>query len=989
MTHFPAATPARASFRLSGLLLVFCLCVGSQRAGAQHLAATSNLETLDKADLAHTRIHPSDTIREISANEGAAALQQTLVKLQTRASIMLIVAHPDDEDGGMLTVQSRGLGARTAMLTLTRGEGGQNVMTGDFNAALGLERTQELLAAGRYMGVDQFWGTEIDFGFSKTKEEAFAQWTHERVLYDAVRAVRLYRPLVLAAVFTGAVTDGHGQHQVSGEITQEVYTAAADPKVFPEMGLAPWAPLKVYARNPTYAISPKGLFDYATGKYTTPHFHNYVTNVDSSEAPNTNVVIHEGDYSPVLGMSYLQFARLGLGLQKTQNGGMGIPQAGTFDVAYHRYGSRVASAETETTFYDGIDTSIRGIATLAPGETTFLPRELAGIASLAARAEQEFRVQDPARIAPIVREGLVATDRLLAQVAASGLSPVEKINLQHELAVKRVQFNDALVESLGLSLRAQVAPATEPTGPFAGFGDPADTAGSAVPGDTLAVNVRLVNGSGMKLTATRVWLATTFGPDIAARAEPHAAVTVAAPPPATSQQSRSITPPMPPLTLPAALERNVPGDLRIPLTIAADAAPTEPPFVQPNATTAHYDVADPGLRNASEAPWPVTAWATVDYEGTPIRLGQVVQTAHRVPGLGSVYDPLIVVPALSVSVMPTAGVVPLTEKSFTVAAHVTSSTQAAASGTLTLTLPKGWTCSPASVPFTLSHEGETTGILFTVQPGAVDTSTYTVTAVATANGHAYREGFRAVGYPTLRPTDLFRPAAYTTRGVDVKVAPGLRIAYVDGSGDEVPASLASIGVHVTPMTTGQLAAGGLGDYDAVVLGVRAYAAHPELSIASPALLAYAKAGGVVIVQYNTTRYGAGDAPFPITVPGSSDHNVVVESEPVTLLVPDAPLFTWPNRITGKDFDGWIEERGHGFAATFDPRYEALTEAHDPEQDPQKGGLLYARTGKGAYIYVAYALYRQLPEGVPGAYRLFANMLSLAHNPSAGIEHAAR
>ncbi len=978
MTPLLPAPPARPSLRN---LAVFLFCLPAVlRAPGQHTPSP-----LDRADLSHIQIHPSDTIREIAANEGAAALQQSLVKLSTRASILLIVAHPDDEDGGMLTAQSRGLGARTAMLTLTRGEGGQNVMTGDFNAALGLERTQELLAADRYMGVDQIWGTEVDFGFSKTKEEAFAQWTHERVLYDAVRAVRLYRPLVLAAVFIGGVTDGHGQHQVSGEITQEVFTAAADPKVFPEMGLAPWAPLKVYARNPTFAISAKGLFDYATGKYTAPRFHNYVDNTDSTVAPNPNVVIHEGDYSPVLGMSYLQFARLGLGLQKTQNGGMGIPQAGAFDVAYHRYGARIPALDTEATFYDGIDTSVQGIASLAPNEKTFLPQALTAIATCVARAAEELRPQNPSHIAPLLREGLNATNALLGRVETSSLTSLEKTNLRHELTIKQTQFNDALLQALGLSLRAQVAPATEPTGPFAGFGDPPDSATTAVPGDSLTVSVRLVNGSPVKLTATKVWLATSFGPDIPARPTPSSAPTPAAPP-ATSQQSRSVTPPAPPLSLPASLERNVPGDLRIPVTIPATATPTEPPFTQPNSATAHYDLADPGLRNASQAPWPLTAWAAIDYDGTPLHLGQVVQTAHHVPGLGSVYDPLILVPALSVSVTPAAGVVPLGEKSFPVAARVASSTANATKGTLALTLPRGWTATPASVPFTLSHEGETTGIVFTVTPAHIDTSAYTVTAVATAGGHDYREGFRAVGYPTLRPTGLFRPANSSTRGVDVKVAPNLRIAYLEGSGDEVPASLISIGVHVTPITPGQLTPANLQAFDAVLLGVRAYAAHPDLAFANPVLLAYANAGGVVVVQYNTAQYGTAEAPFPLTVPGTPDHNVVVETAPVTLLQPNSALFTWPNQITAKDFDGWIEERGHGFAATFDPRYQALTEAHDPEQDPQKGGLLYARTGKGAYVYVAYALYRQLPEGVPGAYRLFANLLSLAHNAGAGIGH---
>ncbi len=244
----------------------------------------------------------------------------------------------------MLTYCSRGLGARVGMLTLTRGEGGQNVMTGDFNDALGLVRTRELLAADRVMGVDQMFGTEVDFGFSKTKEEAFAQWGHQRVLYDAVRAVRLYRPMVITAVFVGAPSDGHGQHQVSGEMAQEVFKAAADPKVFPEMGLPVWAPKAVFGRVPFAQVDGRGMFDYATGKWVPVRFENYVTGKVSTAAPKADVVVPEGDTDPMLGgMSYVQWARRGLALQRTQIGaGVRVPAAGQMDVGYTRYGSRVS-----------------------------------------------------------------------------------------------------------------------------------------------------------------------------------------------------------------------------------------------------------------------------------------------------------------------------------------------------------------------------------------------------------------------------------------------------------------------------------------------------------------------------------------------------------------------------------------------------------------------------------------------------------------------
>lgn len=909
----------------------------------------------DPANLAGEQVKPAVGVRGIAADEGSTALWQSLVKLRTRASLMLIVAHPDDEDGGMLTYESRGQGAHVAMLTLTRGEGGQNLMSGDFNDALGLVRTQELLAAGRYMGIDQMWGTEADFGFSKTKEESFKNWGHERVLYDAVRAVRLYRPLVVTAVFAGAVTDGHGQHQVSGEIAQEVFEAAGDPKVFPDQiaaGLLPWSPAKVYARVPFFSISEKGMFDYATGKYAPARFYNYVTKEWSTAAPKANVTVPEGEYSPVLGMSYLQFARMGLGLQKSQNGGMGVPAAGAFDMPYHRNGSRVKSGEEEKGFFDGVDVSLAGVASLASSspaaETAFLREGLAKIDGFVEQAVGGYLIVSPEKVAPFLRDGLRATEELIAKVEASGLSAQEKYDLLHELKVKRVQFNDALVEALGLSVRALVAPTRAATGPFARFMDAGDTFVTAVPGQTFSVQVHVVNGSGVPVTARAVSLVGD-GVDqeektgeILKKGQAFA-------------QVRSVT-------------------------LAGDAKATRPPFSRPGTEQTYYDVADPAMRNASLPLPALTAWVTVDYDGVAIKLGQVVQTLHKVTGQGVVYEPLVVAPAISVAVSPAAGVVPLTEKTLMMTARVRSNVKGAAVGTVKLELPKGWTAAPARAEFSLGKDGDSVDVPFVVTPGRLAETPYTMTAVATFAGKEYREGYTTVGYAGLLPVNLYRPATYKARGVDVKVAPGLKVGYLPGTGDEVQASLENLGIHATTLNMGDISNGRLAGYDAVVLGVRAYAAHPDLAAANGQLLAYAKEGGVVIVQYNSGQYDHNFGPYPLSLGGDGER-VVDEQEAVKVLVPEHPLLSWPNRITSRDFDGWVEERGHGFMQSWDSKYAALLETHDEEQDPQKGGLLVARTGKGAYVYVALALYRQVPEGVPGVYRLFANLLSLGKNPA--------
>jgi hypothetical protein len=261
----------------------------------------------------------------------------------------------------------------------------------------------------------------------------------------------------------------------------------------------------------------------------------------------------------------------------------------------------------------------------------------------------------------------------------------------------------------------------------------------------------------------------------------------------------------------------------------------------------------------------------------------------------------------------------------------------------------------------------------------VKLSAYTITAVAEYNGHSYEEGYHLTGYPGIRPYPFYRPATYKAVGVDVKTAPGLHVGFLPGTGDDVPKALENLGMNVRILATSDLTHGDLSVYDTIILGTRAYAVRQDLKSANARLMEYVKNGGVLIVQYNLQDFDHDYGPYPFTL-GANPQKVVDENSPVTLLDPNNPAMSWPNKITASDFKGWVEERGHGFLRSWDPRYQPLVETHDPDQDPQKGGLLLARYGKGFYIYDAFALYRELPTGVPGAFRLIANLVSLAKNP---------
>jgi len=975
----------------------------------------------DPANLAGERVRPRDG-RELPIDGGigldgqpdnALGLAQMLRKLSTRASLMLIVAHPDDEDGGMLAYYSRGLGVRVGVLTLTRGEGGQNQMTGDFEDALGLIRTQELLAADRYMGVDtQMFGTEVDFGFSKTKAEAFQKWNHERVLYDAVRAVRIFRPLVIAAVFSGAVTDGHGQHQVSGEIAQEVFKAAGDPNVFPELtreGILPWQPLKVFARVPFSRVTAQGLYDYATGQTVPAEFTNYVTGQKFTTEPTADVTIHEGDNDPLLTtcaanpgdlpaslrptpgttpncepLSYVQFARIGLGLQRTQIGRSDrVPRPGRVDVGYHLYGSRVCAQglpdptpdlcisqstpqmpvilsegshpraaaeeprgstrdESSSTlfnpelshtpsFFDGIDTSWAGIGSLDPNDLD--PVKMVEIERHAQNATAAYPAH-PELIAPELATTLKWLDQQIASITARPNPTLARANLLHELRIKRVQLNDALAFAVGVSLNAKVADPSHP----------------------------VVEGSPFKATATLESPTLTSG-------NPHFLFNNQAP-----EEKREAS------SLGWRAEATT--------TIPAPIFPTVPYFNRPNIEQPFYDLTSPELRLAPQTPPPFIVTATVDYRGTTLRLAHTVNgpptsSDLAIPSAGTaasqVDQPVQVVGPGSIFLSSHAQVLPDSVGAFEVT--VTGRPQALIKeDTAWNGLPQSWKLSSAKPSLEMGTER------FTIHAPKDGQRSISLHASFTrANGSLDIEGgFRSAGYGNLPRTNYYVPATLRIVPVDLRLPPAdkRRIAYLPGTGDAVPAALASIGLTPTMITVADLTPDKLKAFDTVILGVRTYNAHPDLHGApTQALLDFARNGGNVVVQYQTPEFTAADAPYPISV--ARGDRVVDETDPVKLLDPGSPLLSTPNRITSADFDNWIEERGHGFPDSWDPHYTALTETHDPgapaehilPQDPQRGGILTVQLGRGRWTYCAFALYRQLPEAVPGAFRLFVNLLN--------------
>jgi LmbE family N-acetylglucosaminyl deacetylase len=922
---------------------------------------------------------PSEIALPLPEDRGAAALEQSLKRLSTTASVMMIVAHPDDEDGALLTYLSRDMGARATLLTLNRGEGGQNAMSADADDALGLLRTNELLRADEFYGAKQLWGTEADFGFSKTQEESFAKWGHERVLYDAVLAVRRERPQVIVSTFVGAVSDGHGHHQVSGEIAQEAFKAAADPTVFPDQlkdGLQPWQPLAVYSMVPFAPITEKGIFDYATVKWAPARFKNYVTGEWTEGALSADVTIPVGTLDPALGRSYVQIARQGWGEQKSQNGGANPALSGQATTSYHLWAVAPQAAakpgtstKNDDLFHnskDNIDTSLAGPDVFVKGQapqwlsdgltqidanlkqfdssscqgTTSVMPQTQHKEDRALAPEDDFssnrEINIARKLAPIYKQTLNLREKL----AANNLDKESKAGILFELDAKINEFQSALKELLGLDLIAFTTKADSVQGGSNARGSSADeTPRSVTPGEEFRVRVYTTQAN-LEPRLNRVWLESRSGA------------------PWKSEQASG---PIDPAELTA--------DTLFRVRVPEDVQPTQPYFTRPSIEQPYYDLTQPEYRLRSFAPYPLAAWAEFTFDGLPIRIGQVVQTMQRVPVVGGVYEPLAVTPAIGLRIDPEARILPLDGSALPV--RVTVHAQAAAEGTVTLILPAGWKPQPVEAAFHLTAAGDSEPLLFSVTTDGAMTGAFTIQAIAHSDGHEYTTGWQSIGYPGLRPYNLYRPAQLKTRKLDVKLAPGLRIGYVMGTGDRVQEAIEGLGATPHLLTSAEVASGDLSAWNVIVIGIRAYSARPELAAAQPRLDEFVRRGGTLIVQYQSGNF---PAPFPLSM-GRMAERVVDEQAPVKLLEPANSLLRWPNEIGAADFDGWVEERGHSFLDSWDASYTPLTETADLGQSPQRGGLLVAHPGNGTYIYLAYALYRQLPELVPGSYRLLANLLS--------------
>jgi LmbE family N-acetylglucosaminyl deacetylase len=811
---------------------------------------------------------------------GTPDLLESIERLNQLGSVLMIAAHPDDERTDALAYFARGRHMRTAYLSVTRGEGGQNLIGSEQGAALGVIRTQELLAARRIDGAEQFFTRAIDFGFSKTAAETMQKWGHDRILGDIVWVIRNYRPDVIILVFTGGPQDGHGHHQVSAILGKEAFAAAADPARFPEQlqYVKPWQATRIV--HALWNFGPPG----GRGPQPPPGGERPP---QSPKLPPAGQV-DTGAFNPVLGYSYAELAVLSRSMHHSQGtGAMRRPGASTTE--FGLLAGQPAAAE----LFDGVDTSWNRL----PGG--------AMIAPILAEAVKTFEPEHPERIIPL----LLKSRPLVAAIA----DPLAREKLG--------RLDEAIASCAGIWIEAQ---AHEP---------------EAVPGRPLAITTTVLRRSSEPVDLAGARVEGMWDQELPVKPAPLAPNQAVA-----IEFSREV---------PLAQPYSQPYWLRLP----------------PSSDV--YTVEDQRLVGQADTPPVARVRVRLLVAGSAIELIRPVAYRYASRAEGERTRPLVVVPPVAVNLPQPVAVFP--SPAPRVINVVVEARLDKAAGELRLDAPPGWKVEPAAGHFEIAARGQACDVAFTVTPPAGE-AIASLRAVATVGGREISNGIQVISYPHFPPQTLFPPADIKLVRADIHVT-ARRIGYIVGAGDEMPEALRQLGLEVTLLSPSDLEQSDLTRFDAIVAGVRAYNVRADIRANQQRLLDYVSGGGTYIVQYNTGDLTLATGPYPMTVPPGSRYRVTVEEAPVAFPHADSPLLHAPNPISPRDFEAWVQERGLYFASDWDKRYQTVLASQDPGETALDGGELWTRYGKGVYIFTAYSWFRQLPAGVPGAYRLFANLIS--------------
>ncbi|MBI4911652.1 MAG: PIG-L family deacetylase [Acidobacteria bacterium] len=802
-------------------------------------------------------------------NRSASELLLALEKLETLGSALYIAAHPDDENTEVLATLANGRKVRTAYLSITRGGGGQNLISAELDDTLAVIRTQELLAARRVDGAEQYFTAAVDFGYSKTAEESLALWGHEAVLGDVVRVIRRFRPDVILTRFSPAGGGGHGHHTASAILAVEAFKAAADPRRFPEQiqeGLQPWQATRILWN----------AFRFPGD--------------NSPQAPEA-ATLDVGAFDPLLGKSYSELAAEARSLHRSQGFGV-VAQRGSRTQSFQLLEGRPGKD-----LFEGISTTWDRL----PGG--------AAVGRLLREARLAFRVERPWESLP----GL-----LKARAALGGLAPDPWVSR------KRGEIDEAIRSAAGIWMEAIS------DRPF------------AAPGEHLKIGASLILRNPVSATLL------SAGPV----GEPGGVSAVQA----------------------LGVNRPWKGDFTV--VMPPGGRPTQPYWLEGPRGVGRHAAGSPEEAGLPETPPLRTFTFRIQIGGETLSYTIPVLHRFRDPVLGERYQDAGLAPPVAVSL---GRGVQVFNDGAPRALEITLQAAAPVAGTLRLALPEGWRAEPSSFPFRFAAPDEERKLSARILPPASASAADLRVMVDVGGGEIQARGRIRVDHPHLPVQTLFPEARARLVRVDLK-RDGHRIGYIMGAGDEIPQCLRPLGYDVELLSDEALEGSDLSRFDAIVVGIRAFNTRPALARLQPRLLDYVARGGteVVLYQVNAGFLNAPLAtqklgPFPFKV---GRNRVTEEDSPVRFLAPGHPLLNWPNRITPADFEGWIQERSLYHAEAFEGPYAAILALGDKGEKADPGSLIVAPHGKGHFIYTGLSFFRQLPDGVPGAYRLFANLLAL-------------
>ncbi|MEN3370818.1 MAG: hypothetical protein V7609_2961 [Verrucomicrobiota bacterium] len=797
----------------------------------------------------------------------AAEIQLALQKLNVLGRVLYIAAHPDDENTNLMALWANGSLYQTAYLSVTRGDGGQNLIGPELGERLGVIRTHELLAARKLDHAQQFFTRAIDFGFSKSAEETLRIWDRDKILSDIVWTIRRWKPDVIVTRFSPEDDKTHGHHTASALLAREAFQAAGDPKRFPEQltSVEVWKPTRLVWNTSPFFFSNRNIPFDPTGLAT----------------------LEAGGFNPLLGKAFTEIAAASIGMHKSQ--GVGRPP---IRGARKEYFKLLDGAPMTSGLFDGIDPTWTRVPKSEP------------IAEKVKQLLATFVPADPAASVP----KLLDLRRTLTKADKSDW-----------FAAKAGEIDTLIAACLGLHIESSTTTAT------ISFGQ------------TLPIKLEAINRS--KVPVQLVEARTPISAE---------ALRLDTPLPQDQFVAKDLAP-----TLPKEMQ------------------PTQPYWLRKPPALGTFIVDDQKLIGLPENPPAFPVEVTVRVADQELRY--LVDTKYRTvdPIAGEVRQALVIAPPVFAN-LPNPVFVFGDDKPKSIQVRVTAST-GAVRGVVKLDAPKGWRIEPASVAVELKAADAESFAEFTIHPPP-NPGEGTLRAVVTVDGREYSFARERISYQHIGVQTLMPPAEAKIVRADIRKKAEL-IGYIPGAGDEIPQSLEQIGCTVKMLDPAEITPENLKRFDAVVLGIRAYNTQPRIANWQPALLAYVNAGGVVVVQYNTTSdlKTKEIGPFPLEI---SRDRVTDETAEVRILTPEHPLLNTPNKITAADFKGWVQERGLYFSNKWDPNWTPILSCNDPGEKPLDGGLLVAKSGKGYFVYTGYAWFRQLPAGVPGAYRLFANMVSL-------------